>query len=523
MNLKDGYELIYSCEQASLFEDAPVMLERVDVIKKNSTDETFARCAFRSISDVSISRIDIDIILKKEDQEVGMLEGISYASLKTTRNTVFGMKQGNLIDSADVFDGVIVKLKSVLFADGNEIECSGKALTVPENILQSDMFESEELAEEYRRETNSSGELMPADIGEYWRCSCGFWNRREEENCYFCDCLKEVLFDEYDIEKLSENRENYIAEQEEIERIRLEEERKQREIREKRKKMIIIISSAVIVIAAIIFSYFKWIQPMVKYNSGKEAMEAGNYQKAYETFSKLEGYKDSDKLKIDATYNYGIKCIEDEEYDNAIKVLTSLGDYQDCNEYIKTAKLGKANQLINNKQYEEAIELLGEIKGYKGSDKSLLAAKYGYVLEHKDKNNKKTIKYLKTLKKKDYKDARKVYNDLFAWEVKIFFNTSKSDIKTSVKSISKFKSAYCHVILSGGAPGDSTKLRYVMNSPGGGVTSETWSKTWKNGTSGGTVYWSDVAQYAPSGVLSVAVYDVNTGKKLGSASVDITN
>ena len=135
----------------------------------------------------------------------------------------------------------------------------------------------------------------------------------------------------------------------------------------------------------------------------------------------------------------------------------------------------------------------------------------------------KSMYYEFNRKKKDYKDARKVYNDLFAWEVKIFFNTSKSDIKTSVKSISKFKSAYCHVILSGGAPGDSTKLRYVMNSPGGGVTSETWSKIWKNGTSGGTVYWSDVAQYAPSGVLSVAVYDVNTGKKLGSASIDITN
>lgn len=522
MNVKDGYELLFSSDQAYLFEDVPVMVERIDVIRKMKTEESFVRCAFRSIADESISRIDTDIILTKDDKEVGVLEDISYVSLITARNTVFGMKEGHLADTEIDFDGVIVRIKSVLFADGTEVVCSGAIIPAPEKVLQTDVLGDEELAEEYRRETCSKGEYMPAESGDYWMCSCGLLNRKEEEICYSCDCSKEILFAEYDPEVLRENREAYIAEQEELERIRLEEEQRQRELKAKRKKMIIIITTAVIVIAAFLFSYFKWIQPAMKYNSGKEALEAGDYQKAYEAFSKLDDYKDSEELSVEAAYQYGILCVDEENYDKAIEVLTSLDGYEDSNKYINKAKLGKANQLIDEKKYEEAIDLLGEIKNLKGTDKALLAAKYGYVTEHKDKKDKKTIKYLKTLKKADYKDSNKIYDELFKWEVSIFFNTSQTDTKTKVKAISKYDSAYCHVILSGGAPGDSTKLRYVMTSPGGGTTSETWSKTWKKGTSGGTVYWSDVAQYAPSGKLSVTVYDANTGKRLGSASVSIT-
>ncbi len=85
-----------------------------------------------------------------------------------------------------------------------------------------------------------------------------------------------------------------------------------------------------------------------KYNQAVADVEAGNYDKAIEAFSSLNGYEDSGKYIL---YARCLKAGDGGDYETAIKSLTALGDFKEASLYVKyyTALDYEAAQ-----KYEEA-------------------------------------------------------------------------------------------------------------------------------------------------------------------------
>ncbi len=253
-----------------------------------------------------------------------------------------------------------------------------------------------------------------------------------------------------------------------------------------------------------------------------------DYINAYECYSSLGQYKDSEKQAKESYYQHGLVLLENNMFGDAVPVFEKLDDYSDSKKKLQVAKYGLGCQYIEHGRYEKAVDLFEELGKYSDSAKKRIEAMYNYVTTHRKNTDVKTYEYLKVLKKegkKGYKDSAEIYKSLFAWNVELVaLNTKIDDISTIERSISK-KADYLHFIfrLSGGPPNGKITMTHTVIWPSGGKTKASWD--WENYTAGetfgcawGTGPYSDVSN-AKAGILTIRVYDKETGDFLGEGSV----
>ena len=193
---------------------------------------------------------------------------------------------------------------------------------------------------------------------------------------------------------------------------------------------------------------------------------------------------------------------------------------------IPASKYNEACSKLENGFYQEAIEMFEELDGYKKSEDKINEAKYGYVLAHKNNDDRTTYAYLKELKKQDYKDSVNIYDNLYEWKITVIaINSSENDETTYKTSISKYNAVYFHLKLTGGEPGESVRITAKPTFPDGEKGEYVFEDKWSDGDI--LWYgWSDGLynnpQYGDTGTLRCNFYDDN-GNLIGAGSVKITN
>ena len=523
----NNYRLVVQTEGKALRNGCPVLVQDAVLFQDLVDKKYYARCVFEGLTESAIKELFVDVILKADGEEIAKVEDFKYELAGYARDAEFGMNVGIPVEAEKDADTIIVSPKKVLLEDETEAIAEGDLLTLPTELSLEDYFCDAELANEYIIEANvAEGTLdavVPNKIGNYWTCTCGHINSEDEEICHICGNEAAVLFEKLDVEPLRENLEARKAEEA---RIREEERIRQEEAKARaRKRAKIITIICIIVIALAVGGYFFVTKglPAIRYNSACDALENGEYEKAYTTFVKLGDYEDSSTKCTEAQYQYGLACLESEEYDKAEDIFTEIKDYKDSEDQLKEAKYQNACNLLEAGKYEDAVKSFKALGKYEDSKDKKLEAMYGYVQDNKDSSNETTYKYLKQLKKASYKKSASIFKDLYAWSVKVVINNKESNTKDSKKSISKYDKIYCHVTLKGGEPDAKTKLRYRATYPDGSATTGSWDKKWKRGTDGQCSFWYDIPEYGTTGTFKVYIYDANSGKQLGSGSVQITN
>lgn len=260
-----------------------------------------------------------------------------------------------------------------------------------------------------------------------------------------------------------------------------------------------------------------------KYLYGIERFDAGDYEEAFAAFKTVKNYKDVAERLPEAKYQYAIALTDKKEWRTASRLFRELGDYQDsATKYIE-AYYQYGLQLLSSKSYKEAVTVFNALGSYQESKSKLNEAKYGYVLTHKNNTDTTTYCYLKKLKAMGYKDARDIYNSLYAWSVKIIINDSETNTTTSKSTISKYRTLYCHVTLSGGPPNEGIELRYSYNWPSSATNGDSWDWKWYDGSTSWFSTWYTSPAYGYTGTFKARVYNKATGELLGEATVTITN
>lgn len=257
------------------------------------------------------------------------------------------------------------------------------------------------------------------------------------------------------------------------------------------------------------------------YLYAKALLDKKDYKNAVDQFVSAGDYRDAaDQLK-EARYQYGAACLKNKAYKEAYETFSLIKTYKDVPEKYKEASYQYGRILLNNKSWLAAVKIFGELGAYEDSKDRLNEAKYGYVLSNKSNTDSTTYQYLKELRAADYKDSAAVYDSLYAWSVQIVINDSESNSTTQKSSIGRYSNIYCHVSLSGGPPGGSTKLSYSSSWPDGNRSSGSWEGTWSSGTTGSCYFWYNNPAYGATGTFTVTIYD-GDGNRLGSGSVQIT-
>ena len=157
---------------------------------------------------------------------------------------------------------------------------------------------------------------------------------------------------------------------------------------------------------------------------------------------------------------------------------------------------------------------------YQQTDWNLKQAKMGYCRTHPDRNDAKTLEYLKELKDCYFQGAKALYDEVFGWKVEViaFSNDEKG---TPKETLSKYGMMYVHFKVTGGEPGATFTLRVQMTAPGGNRGTLYYEQV-SDGYTGYSSFWFHDPDRAPTGTLTFQAYD-GSSRLLCTASVKVTN
>lgn len=273
----------------------------------------------------------------------------------------------------------------------------------------------------------------------------------------------------------------------------------------KKNRHVGLIMLLIIIIAILSGLGFKYIPGLIteaKYNSAVKLLENGSYSEAHEAFKKLGDYEDaadkvleSDYLSAEklaengeyaaaakafealgeysdavtrtlaCKYDDAVKTLDDGNFDDAARLFEEIKDYGNSEDMIKECTYRKASSLLEGKSYTDASELFASLGDYSDSADKAKEAKYQYVTDHLSKDDKTTVAYITELAKLKYRNSAELKTKLLGEEkndaVKVFVNTSETDLSTSLKSASHSSKLYFHIVGSEELFGKSITLSYT--------------------------------------------------------------
>ena len=255
------------------------------------------------------------------------------------------------------------------------------------------------------------------------------------------------------------------------------------------------------------------------YQHGLALMEAGKYDEAITALSRLTNYRDSANQLKEAKYQKALLLMSKKKYQEAEILFEELGYYRDSTTQLNEAKYQRAMGLATVLKYTEAVSLFKELGNYSDSVEQWKTNMWLYVLKHKNNDDQTTFEYLTVLRKYNYQDSKKFYEDLYTWRATAEFYTSDS-ATTRVTSISK-NQGYVMIswTISGGAPGEKITVYQFDTWPNGGQASQISKELVDGGVY--RIHWDSFYGYDKTGTFTSKLYNKNTNAIIGTATLKI--
>jgi len=124
--------------------------------------------------------------------------------------------------------------------------------------------------------------------------------------------------------------------------------------------------------------------PLHRYNNAVELMEGGQYAKAIDAFTELDGYKDSNAKITECEYYIAVDLLAAGKYPEAQAAFAALGDYRDSADMVIRCQYDQAVLWMNQSKYGEALEIFETLNGYESSAEHTLTCKYHQAIAMMD-------------------------------------------------------------------------------------------------------------------------------------------
>lgn len=261
-----------------------------------------------------------------------------------------------------------------------------------------------------------------------------------------------------------------------------ESEIKRKNIRSKKIKIIL----AIIFLSALVVGtvFVNSLRPILKYNEAKEFLANKDYEGAYNAYFEIKDYKDSEEKLVVVGYEYLNELIADEKYEDASDVIDSIE---------KITDIYKDDELFVN-------------------------AKYEYVLRNQNNSNPKTYRYLKLFREEQYKDAEKIWKEIYAFTVDVKFSDKNDTTAPHMPNIDGSGSVTCYAKAIGGTPVSNPVNVKIVYSDGYESVIESAGWDGCHADYRVMVIWDSLEDY--SGQITAYFYD-EFDRFVGSGSVNI--
>ena len=190
--------------------------------------------------------------------------------------------------------------------------------------------------------------------------------------------------------------------------------------------------------------------------------------------------------------------------------------------FVRNSYITAGDSCLKNEDYDQAIRFYGMAQSIKDTDDikaKINDAKYAYVIAHKSEGGEKFEKYLNELYKANYSNIAEIYDEYYAWHVKIVANLSPDDYSSDISSASRSDIVYFHVSLSGGPPGETLDVYYKAKYPSGHEEIQQIGTGWKAGSKGSARCMYAVPLLGKEGKLTFNVLNKSTEEIIGSDSI----
>ena len=286
------------------------------------------------------------------------------------------------------------------------------------------------------------------------------------------------------------------------------------------------------------------------YNLFMETYEEKDWKSAYDNMNKVirvgtaGGRFDLSEYREEVLFNYTEDCLKTNTTSSINIALGTaqllVGEFGETEQNlnlqnrVKSANMQlKYEDAVKNKQkgnYPEAVRTFSDLGDYKDSAEQRIDAMYEYVHSRlaPDRSGALSIMldpyftYAKELSELNFKDSKQFYTDLTAWHVYTIMNNDPDDDTNQLYSVSKYDDCCVHIIVTGGEPRGSVRLRYVFTMSNGNTVSGKWDWNMYYGSTAAAWCYYEQPQYAPTGTCKVRIYNVDTGKLMAEDSIRIT-
>lgn len=187
-----------------------------------------------------------------------------------------------------------------------------------------------------------------------------------------------------------------------------------------------------------------------------------------------------------------------------------------------------ACDLLDQRDFVAAAKAFDEMGDYRDSAQQALDARYQYVMFNKTRDDKQTRDYLHELVEAEYKDAARIEDQIYRWNISVVSCTTKTGAPES-NIFSRNEPLFFYVSVKGGRIGETRHLRYEatlypsMYWQMQGVPSSTEQKDMGTFQDGGYYWfgWENGITTDVIGSVTFSLYDADTNKLLETRSVSV--
>lgn len=249
--VNDRYERLFSLPKNLYTSKAPVIILAGALLKDHQTGNVLAQLKFNNLSLKMIEALSVQIkcfnIIGEE------LQGTEYQylDLSAARHSEFGQRTAIQLPD-NTTRSISVVCTNVVFSDHTFWNAEESAVwdSLPNQQNLGNIIGN--LAEQYCRETSSHSRFVPLEYNDLWICSCGTVNKQGDSYCCRCGIKKQQIFSALNVELLTQNREQFRAEQAQQKAIQ-EEKQKERNAKIKKSSLCVIITVVCLTLLNLVF------------------------------------------------------------------------------------------------------------------------------------------------------------------------------------------------------------------------------------------------------------------------------
>ncbi len=369
--MAERYTRLFSLPQDLYAACAPLVIAAGALLKDGQTGTVLAQLKLRSLSDITISAVQLQVIGYDMAKTEVCREEHQYLDLNVRRDEMFGSKEAIPLPVRSV-RSFSVQVLAVFFSDGTRYtgaDAQWHPLPVQED-LNARLFDAE-LIRQYQLETSDRSRYVPQTCGDLWMCTCGELNRIGEP-CFRCSLTLEDARLLLDVDLLRAKK----TERLEAEALRQAEEERKKSSRGYKLRRLAMILVPFVVIAAIASGVYIYTQKRAAaYERAAALLTSGDYAEAADAFDSLGSYQDaaaraSEARAADAEHSSYVragKLLNNGRYDDAAELFLSLGNYLDSAELVSECSYRKALELLDTGSTAEARDLFLSLGDYRDS------------------------------------------------------------------------------------------------------------------------------------------------------------